>query len=201
MKPRPIPAWHKVFLAMMPAIRTHARIAFRNLDPEARQEAVQNVLANSCAAVAALARRGKLDLAYPTVLARFGIQQTRDNRITGGKLNIRDVLSKYCQANKGVKVDRLDRFNEQDDAWEEAVVEDRTAGPADIARTRIDFADWLASLKRRDRKIAESLAAGNRTGEVAKRFKVCAGRISQLRQELARNWRHFVGDDPEPAVA
>jgi hypothetical protein len=201
MKPRPIPAWHKVFLAMLPTITRYAKIAFRNLDPEARQEAVQNVVANSCAAVAALARRGKLDLAYPTVLARFGIQQTRDNRITGGKLNIKDVLSKYCQANKGVKVDRLDRFNEQDDAWEEAVVEDRTAGPADIARTRIDFADWLASLKRRDRKIAESLAAGNRTGEVAKRFKVCAGRISQLRKELARDWHRFVGDDPEPAVA
>jgi hypothetical protein len=36
---------------------------------------------------------------------------------------------------------------------------------------------------------------------VAKRFKVCAGRISQLRKELARDWHRFVGDDPEPAVA
>jgi hypothetical protein len=190
-----------VFLAMLPTITRYAKIAFRNLDPEARQEAVQNVLANSCAAVAALARRGKLDLCYPTVLARFGIQQTRDHRITGGKLNIRDVSHPYCQTRKNVKVERLDRYDEQEQAWTEAIVEDKTAGPADIARTRIDFADWLASLKRRDRKIAESLAAGNRTGEVAKRYRVSAGRISQLRQELARDWHKFVGDDPEPAVA
>jgi hypothetical protein len=198
---KPVPAWHKVFLGMMPAIIRYAKVAFRNLDPEARQEAVQNVVTNSCAATAALARRGKLDLAYPTVLARFGIRQTRDHRITGNSLNIRDVLSKYCQANKGVKVERLDKFNEQEDAWEETVVEDKTSGPADIARTRIDFAAWLDSLKRRDRKIAEALAAGNRTSDVSKRFKVSAGRISQLRKELAASWRKFVGDEPDAAGA
>ena len=111
-----VPAWHRVFLAMLPKIVAYARGAFSGLDPEARQEAVQNVVANSCAAVAALARRGKLDLCYPTVLARFGIRQTRDNRITGGKLNVRDVMSKYCQAKKGVVVERLDHFDDEENA-------------------------------------------------------------------------------------
>ena len=46
------------------------------------------------------------------------------------------------------------------------------AGPAEIARTRIDFSDWLDTLKRRDRRIAVALAAGNRTSNVSKRFKV-----------------------------
>ena len=36
----------------------------------------------------------------------------------------------------------------------ERVDEDRTAGPAEIASTRIDFSDWLDSLKRRDRRLA-----------------------------------------------
>jgi len=40
-------AWHAGFLAMLPAIRTHARIAFRHLAPEARQEAVQEAVCNA----------------------------------------------------------------------------------------------------------------------------------------------------------
>mgnify|MGYP000685840832 CR=1 FL=1 len=31
------PAWHPDFLEMLPAIETHAKVAFRNLDPEARR--------------------------------------------------------------------------------------------------------------------------------------------------------------------
>lgn len=58
----------------------------------------------------------------------------------------------------------------------------------------------LKGLKRRDRRIAESLALGNRTTDVAKRFKVCAGRVSQLRRELADSWHKFVGDEPPEAA-
>ncbi len=84
-----------VYAKMLPSIRRHARIAFRYLKPEAKQEAVQNVLCNTWAALVGLARRGALDLAYPSVLARFGIKQTRDHRITGGHLDVKDVLSEY----------------------------------------------------------------------------------------------------------
>jgi hypothetical protein len=34
-----------------------------------------------------------------------------------------------------------------------------------------------------------------------KRFRVCAGRVSQLRRELAKSWRRFVGDEPDSAAA
>jgi DNA-directed RNA polymerase specialized sigma subunit len=81
------------------------------------------------------------------------------------------------------------------------LIEDKHAGPDEIARTRIDFSDWLDSLKRRDRKVAEVFAKGETTKTAAKRFKVSAGRISQLRREFAANWRAFLGDDPGPAAA
>ena len=49
-KPSPeslsIPAWHAGFLEMLPAIRRQARLAFRHLDPEAREEAVEEAVAN-----------------------------------------------------------------------------------------------------------------------------------------------------------
>jgi len=80
------------------------------------------------------------------------------------------------------------------------VVDTRSATVPDIVSFRVDFADWLASLSRRDRRIAQSLAIGNRTGDVAKRFDVSAARISQLRRELAESWRAFVGETPLPVA-
>ena len=74
--PRPrkrVPAWHRVFLSMLPAIARHACIAFRHMGPEAKAEAVQEAICNACVAFARLAELGKLDLAYPAVLARFAV--------------------------------------------------------------------------------------------------------------------------------
>lgn len=59
-RPTP-PAWHAGFLTMLPTIGTHARIAFRHLDPEAREEALQEVIANACRAYVRLVELGKAD--------------------------------------------------------------------------------------------------------------------------------------------
>jgi len=141
------------------ADRHPRKVQLQAPQPEARAEAVQNVVANTWVALVALARRGKLDLAYPTVLARYGVAQTRDFRVVGGHLHIKDVLSPYCQAKKSVKVERLDRFDDEENAWQEAVVQDtRTAPVPETVSFRVDFANWLASLPRRNRRIAETLA-------------------------------------------
>ena len=191
-----------VYAKMLPSIKRHARIAFRYLNPDEKQERVQNVLANTWEALVRLARRGKLDQAFPSILAKFAEKQTRDHRITGGHLNIKDILSKYCQLNKDIFVERLDRFNDQEDCWEEAVVQDTRNSPVpETVAFRCDFADWLKSLNRRDRRIAEFLSLGNRTSDASRKFRVSAGRISQLRRELAENWRRFVGDEPDDDAA
>ncbi len=190
----PSPDWQSLFLRLLPRIRKHAHIAFRHLDPESREELVQAVVCNACCAVARLAELDKLDLAYASVLARFGVAQVRDGRMTGGSLNCKDVLSGYCHRRKGVVVERLDRFDDEENQWQEALVEDRTAGPAEIARVRIDFNDWLRQLPGRDRRIARFLSLGNRTQDAARKFDVSQGRISQLRKELAESWAEFTGE-------
>ena len=157
------PAWHDAFVAMVPAIETHAKIVFRRLDAEAREEAVQEVICNACCAYARLVELKKTEVAYPSVLARFGVAQTKDGRKVGGQLNCRDVLSNYCQRKKDLLVERLDRFDSEEDAWDEILVEDRHAGPAETAIARIDFVTWLQLLPRRLRKIARFLANGETT--------------------------------------
>jgi hypothetical protein len=169
----PCPRWHKVFLAMLPQITTHATFAFRHLKPEARAEAVQEVVCNALRAFARLVQLRKTDIAYPIVLASYGVRQTRDGRKVGNKLNVKDVLSKYCQGQKGVVVERLDGFDKQEGSWQEAVIEDNRNAPVpEIVAFRCDFADWLKSLKHRDRRIAEFLSLGNRTQDAAKRSNV-----------------------------
>jgi hypothetical protein len=180
---------------MLPAILKHAKCAFAYLKPEARSEAVAEVTANACQAYARLVEQGRTHVANPIALARFGVKQTRDHRKVGGHLNIRDVLSKYCQTRKGVVVERLDHFDKDEEAWQEVLVEDKHCGPAQIACTKIDFEEWLKSLPVRYRRLAQYLSLGNRTSDAAKKFRVSAGRISQIRGELADSWNKFVGDD------
>jgi hypothetical protein len=194
------PAWHEVFLRLLPAIRQHARISFRHLDPESRAEAVQAVVCNACAATVRLAELGKLDLAYAGPLARFGVAQVKTGRMTGGHLNCKDILSRYCQRKKNVIVERLDQYSEADEQWMEAVVEDPNTPVFEQVQFRCDFPAWLGTLSRRNRRIAETLALGHRTQHVARKFKVSEGRVSQLRRELAASWAQFVGDTPADAT-
>ncbi len=195
--PKPIPAWHPVFLPMVPAIGRQARSAFGQLAPEARGEAVQEVIAYATIAFKELWDRGKADLAYPSVLALYGIKRAKSGRKVGSRQNVRDVSSDHCQIQKNVAMKRLDHYDRQQGGWREVLIEDRRAGPAETAAFRIDFPAWLETLSRRNHKIAWKLALGEATTNVARWFHLSAGRISQLRRELERSWHAFHG---EPAA-
>ncbi|MGO9112098.1 MAG: hypothetical protein ACLP9L_22970 [Thermoguttaceae bacterium] len=193
----PSPRWHRIFLTrFLPATVARAKYAFRHLRGQDYQDAIQETIANALVAFVALVRRGKMSIAYPSVLARYATAQIKDGRRVGSSLNVHDVLSGYAQRLKNFKVESLDRYDEDENQWQEAVVQDTRSAPVfDTVAFRCDFADWLKSLRRRDRRIAESLSLGNSTSDVAKRFKVSAGRVSQLRRELADSWKKFTSDN------
>ena len=187
-------AWQDLFLSMLPAISLHARLCFRRLPPELREECIQEAICNACCAVARLAKLDKLDLAYACPLAHFAVAQVKSGRKVGSHLNCKDVLSDYCKRQKNITVERLDRYEKDDETWLQIAVEDKHAGPALVAETRIDFASWLHRLPRRLRRVATFLVIGETTKAAAAKFKVSAGRISQLRQELHASWQEFLGE-------
>ena len=162
------------FLEMLPAIRRVAGYAFRHLRRAARDDLMAEVIAIAFAAFRRLVERGKAALAYPTVLAKFAIQQVRGGRRLGSQLNIQDVMSPYAQRRKRFTVQSLE-CRHASGRWEELVVEDRRSTPAEIAACRLDFQAWLRRLDRRRRAVAKRLAAGESTGEVAHgyRIKMC----------------------------
>jgi hypothetical protein len=191
-----IPAWHAKFLELLPGIQRYARHAFRNLRPEVQADLTQEVIANCAVAFVHLVDRGKGDIGYATPLAMFAVRQVHAGRRVGSRLNVRDVSSPYAQLAKGIRLERLDLYDSKSEEWREVLIEDRHATPADVARVRIDFQDWLHTLSRRRRRIAQLLASGEATHAVAKEFQLSDGRISQVRRELADSWLAFQGDPP-----
>ena len=103
-------------------------------------------------------------------------------------------------ARRAFVVERLDRFDREANEWAEAIVEDHRTPVPDQVAFRIDFPKWLTLLSRRNRRIAEALALGNSTSQVAKRFGLSPGRISQLRGELYLSWQDFHGDPSAAAI-
>ena len=186
------PAWHAGFLNMLPSIKAQLRFAFRELDPEERAEAMAEAIANATIVYARLHQLGKIDVAYPSALARYAVAHYRTGRRTGARLNIHDIMSRYAQRRRGIHIERLDRFDAEE-GWKEVFVEDRASTPAELAASRIDFADWLGRLPAKRRRIATTLAAGETTLRAARKFRLTPGRISQLRREFRQNWNSFQG--------
>lgn len=151
-------------------------------------------MANALVAYVRLHKPGKTDVAYATPLAAYAIKQVCQGRQVGCQLNSYEVLSPYAQRKQGFSVSRLQRPDREEGTWKEILVEDPTCTPAELAASRIDFSAWLRQLPRLKRRIASTLAAGKTTKQTAKRLKLTPGRISQLRRELADNWRTFQGE-------
>ena len=190
-------SWQAGFLNILPAIETHAKIRFRKLPAERRSDAIQEAIAHACVNYQLLAARGQLDVAHPGTLADFAVRHVRIGRHIGGRQDAaQDVLSPICQERHGVTVGRFEpqRSSTGTAGWEQIAIEDRKIPVADLAAFRLDFAEWLRSLTRRDRKIIGAFVSGERTSGVAGRFGITAGRVSQLRRKFEQLWRVFQGE-------
>ena len=185
--------WQATFLKMLPTIQRKLRRAFRCLDAEAREEAVQEGIANCLTAFVRLHKQGRATEAFAGSLADFAIRRVIEGRQVGCSANVRDPLSRYAQLSKGIRVQSLDP--ERSASWVNALVDDRRAAIPDQVAARIDVSSWLRSLTPRKRAVARDFGFGYSTGEMARRFNVSSGRISQLRNELFDSWSRFYEDD------
>lgn len=198
------PAWQQDFLAhLLPRVKTHARFGFRSLPRCEREEAEADAVAVAMVFFVRLAERGRNPSAFAVRIARIAVLRVKSGRIVGSGERSRDVLSRQARQRRGFQVESLDAgTSAEHEGWQSVLVEDRKSTPAEIAASRIDFSAWLDGMSHRRRQIAESLAAGYRTEEVAEQFRVSPGRVSQLRREFENSWREFQRDVCEtPAAA
>ena len=189
-------AMHRQFVdCILPAVQHHASVQFRHLKGQNRDDAIQETMAVAWQFFVQAIDAGKDPTSFPHCLADLAVRRVRSGRRFAGH-NSRDVMSQRAQMRHGFEVHSLD--DESCDAstgWKAAVTEDsRHSSPADTVCFRLDFDCWLGRLRQRDRRIAESLAVGNRTGEVACAFNVTPSGISHLRNRLRQSWEEFEGE-------
>ena len=198
LRPRTKEQETELFVQFIPAIKRHARIAFRHLRSQERTEAVSEVVANAFNAFRRLAERGKLEVAYASPLARFAVTQVRAGRRVGNKPNVHDVFSFLVQRQQGYSFENLYAIGP--DGWCEALVDNTSTPVADAAAFRLDFLAWLQNLHRRERELVTFLSLGNTPTEAAQQFRISRARVSQLRKELEASWQTFQDEDPKPAT-
>ena len=189
--------WQSSFLQVLPAVETHARIHFRRLSADRREEAIQETIAAACLNYQLAAVQGKLNVVRPSSLADFAVRHTRTGRHVGGAQDAaRDVMSRVCQRRHNLRVTR--HFEHQSaggvQGWRQTVIADRKVPVPDLAAFRIDFTRWLQTCSRRDRAIISALIAGEHPSVVADRFGISRGRVSQLRRRYEEQWKEFQGE-------
>ena len=147
-----------------------------------------------------LAQRGKDSTRFPTALATFAARAVRSGRRLAGMDRSKDVLSPLAQQQQGFAVGKLPDCSTLDGSPLDEALHDNTRTPPDEqCAFRIDFPAWRATHAERDRRLLDDLMLGERTLEVACKYGLSPGRVSQLRREFLTDWRRYC-DEPPHAV-
>ena len=186
----------RAFLSIMPAVLRHAEFAFRlTRDRNTFDDRVQETLCLCWMWTLRLWEQGKDARAFPTSLARFATRHVKGGRtFVGGKVGRNDALSPLAHAIHGFIAQSLPEHQNTSSAapWMERLVDQPGSRVAELAAFRIDFPAWLQRLSGRDRGMAEEMAQGETTRELASQFGMSPGRVSQLRRQFQDDWRGFV---------
>jgi DNA-directed RNA polymerase specialized sigma24 family protein len=181
------------FLVLLPQIERHARIYFRQIAcPGLRSDRVAETVGLAWKWHCRLLEQGKDVLAFPVVFSCMVARAVKSGRRLCGQEKAADAMSSVAQQRRSFTVSSLPQGSSlEGNVFDEALRDNTQSAVPDQAAFRSDFRDWLKSLPRRNRDIVRQLAFGHTTTEVASRFGVSAGRISQLRQQFHDDWREF----------
>jgi hypothetical protein len=193
------------FLVILPRIELHARIWSRHvLCPGEKEDFVSEAVALAWRSFLRLAEQGKDATEFVTALATLVVRAVRSGRRLCGQQRSRDVMSPAAQRRHGFRVEELlpssatderlyrEPFGQrQKDAFEERLRDNTQSPVIDQVVFRCDFRDWLLTLGERNRRLVDDLMAGEGTGDVARKFSLSPGRVSQLRRQFEDDWAVF----------
>src|SRR5262245_31487279 len=155
-----------------------------------------------------LIAQGKDPVEFPGALADFAARAVKAGRRLCGKNGGKDVMNPLARQRHGFVVERLpsstcrsheDRYanphgQQAQDSFEERLRDNvQTPVPEQVV-FRLDFPLWVGSRSERDRRIIDDLLLGERTLDVADRYGLSPGRISQLRREFQADWERFCSE-------
>jgi hypothetical protein len=173
------------FQERYPEFRHKALHYFRDYTPEAKLEAVTNVMFLTWNYVSALVKRGKATDRLMLSTFCYGLKQTRAGRVT-----------------KTVKHSHSRELFDHEKRNGRAIVRGLhlayfIASEQDVPTVvsfRVDTPAWLASLSDRDRKRALDLSTGAKACDLAKRWGCSQALVSDVRRQLAKSYAEFMHD-------
>jgi hypothetical protein len=192
---------HLAFDAALGRIDAVIRHEFRTWPRARRQDAIDDARAFTWLAWCGLLARGKDPVAVGVAaIATNACRAVRNGRSVGSARSVgrgaMDIHHPKARHAIGLRVVSLeDLGGGSPGGWQDWLIANDHFGPADEAAFRLDFAAWLAQLPTTRRRVAELLAQGLGTGEVARHLDVTSSAISQSREWLARSWGRFQGQD------
>jgi hypothetical protein len=188
---------HGRFLSILPRIELHAQIQFRHLQcPGTRDDAIAEVIAVCWRWFLRIEEQGKDVASFVSALADYAVRHVRSGRRLCGQEKSKDVLAPLAQRLRGFTVSKLADFSTLSGNPLSEALTDNTRSPIpDQVAFRFDFPSWLSSLGSRNRRIAEDMALGEATYDLAKRHGISPARISQMRREFHNDWQRFTDDD------
>lgn len=186
-----------VFLAIFPQVERHALFAFRGIKDFHRfEDCVQETLCLCWLWSCRLWEQGKDAREFPTTLAAYATRHVKSGRSFVGKKTYKnDALSPHAQKVRGFLTKALPSIEgEKGSPWMEALQDNTVSEVPEQAAFRIDFPAWLQTYDARRQRIIEDMTTGERTLDLADRFGMSPGRVSQLRREFQDDWRAFTGE-------
>jgi hypothetical protein len=161
---------HAAFLSIVPRIELHGQVAFRGvLCPHRRANCISEMVALCWLWFLRLVQRGEERRHGFQVMALPHSATSYDRLGAVGGQRKHDVLKELLHDNG------------------------QTPVPDQVA-FRLDFPAWRRTHARRTRRLMDGMILGERTGDLARKFGLSPGRISQLRRALHNDWRRFCGD-------
>jgi hypothetical protein len=177
---------HETFTRRLPDLETLALAHFRVLNPEARDEAIQNTTALAWKHWVRLAETGRAaDEGLLGSVWWYAVKQTRVGRtITRGDGKRGQSRHDVYDRPHGTTVDHtnFDHF-----------ISPTTPVPDQVA-FRLDLPAFLDTLSERQRGMAADLAAGMTTTKVARKHGVTPGAVSQFRTRFKLLFDNFYAE-------
>jgi hypothetical protein len=196
----PLPKLQSRFLSILPRIRTHARIYFRFVRCAVKKaDLIAEAVALAWKWFVRLAQQGKDACRFPSVLATYAAKAVKCGRRVCGMNKANDVMNEQAQQKRGFAVGRLPDFSTLNtNPLMEALADNTQTPPPDAAAFRCDFPSWKRTRSRRDRRLIQKMAFGERTKDLARKFKLSPARVSQLRRDFHDDWVRFCSDSNDP---
>jgi len=185
------------FAALLPRIEHTIRFHLRQIPcPDHRADAVAEAVAVAWHWYRRCAERGKDATQFVTSLASLAARFVRAGRGLCGQQDSADALSPLAQRRHGFFAVPLKTGSGlAGDGYEDALHENTRSPVPDQVQFRCDFPRWLRRLDGRDRRVARELMAGERPVDVASKFGLTKGRVSQLRRAFKQDWDAYVGGE------